>query len=452
MKRTLNKEILGWAMFDFANQAYTLLIITVVFGDLFTRVIVGDADQNYRLGNLLWSVSLAVSYLAVVIVGPVCGAVMDFSASRKRFLFASYVVTVVTTAMLYFVAPGYVVLGMVLIVFSNFGYAIGESFIASFLPDLGPPEALGRISGFGWAFGYIGGLVSTAFALLFLGEVSAENFQNVRWVGPFAGGFFLVTAIPTFLWLKERGRPRRLARPTQYVALGVRRVRDTLATVGNHRDLAWLLGSVFFAMAGIYIVVAFTFIYGAQVVRWDERIRVVMFVVVQLTAAAGALGFGYVQDRIGAKRTYQATLLVWLLAVLLIYGTPKIAAVLSARYGVTVEPQYVFLVVGCLAGVCLGGTQSAGRTLVGLFAPKLKAAEFFGFWGLSGKLAAITGILGLGLLQAWVGLHTAILLCMVLFGLALVVACAVNEARGRAAAAPRQKRATEASGVDHSST
>lgn len=290
MKRTLNKEILGWAMFDFANQAYTLLIITVVFGDLFTRVIVGDAEQNYRLGNLLWSVSLAVSYLAVVIVGPVCGAVMDFSASRKRFLFASYVVTVVTTAMLYFVAPGYVVLGMVLIVFSNFGYAIGESFIASFLPDLGPPEALGRISGFGWAFGYIGGLVSTAFALLFLGEVSAENFQNVRWVGPFAGGFFLVTAIPTFLWLKERGRPRRLARPTQYVALGVRRVRDTLATVGNHRDLAWLLGSVFFAMAGIYIVVAFTFIYGAQVVRQDERIRVVMFVVVQLTAAAGAAG------------------------------------------------------------------------------------------------------------------------------------------------------------------
>ncbi len=439
MKPTLNKEIVGWAMFDFANQAYTLLIITVVFGDLFTRVIVGDAHQDYRLGNLLWSVALAVSYLAVVVAGPVCGAIMDFSAARKRFLFASYVLTIVTTSMLYFVAPGYVALGMMLIILSNFGYAIGESFIASFLPELGPPESLGWISGFGWAMGYIGGLVSTAFALLFLGEVSAENFHNVRWVGPFAAGFFLVAAIPTFFWLKERGRPRRLARPAGYLLLGMHRVRETLTTVGDRRDLAWLLGSVFFAMAGIYIVIAFTFIYGAQVVQWDERTRVVMFVVVQLTAAAGALGFGFIQDRVGAKRTYQGTLLLWLLAILLIYATPGIAARLAERFGWTVEPQHVFLVVGCIAGLCLGGTQSAGRTLVGLFAPKLKAAEFFGFWGLSAKLAAITGLLGIGLLQAWVGLHTAILFCMLLFTLALFVAMPVNEARGRAAAAVQQK-------------
>ncbi len=440
MRRFVNKEILGWAMFDFANQAYTLLIITVVFGVLFTRVIVGDAEQEYRLGNLLWSVSLAVSYLAVVALLPLCGAIMDFSAARKQFLFASYLLTVVTTAMLYFVAPGYVVLGMVLIILSNFGYAIGEVFIASFLPDLGPPESLGRISGFGWAFGYFGGLASTAFALLFLGEVSVENFQRVRWVGPFAAVFFLLAAIPTFLWLKERGRPRRLARPAQYLTLGVRRVRGTLAAVGDRRDLAWLLGSVFFAMAGIYIVITFTFIYGAQVVQWNEQTRVVMFVVVQLTAAAGALGFGAIQDRVGAKCTYQGTLLLWLLAILLIYATPRIASWLSSWYGVVVEPQYVFLVVGTLAGVCLGGTQSAGRTLVGLFAPKKKAAEFFGFWGLSAKLAAIVGILGLGLLQAFVGLHTAILFCMVLFALAVVVAIPINEARGRAAAESASRR------------
>ncbi len=440
MKRGVNKEIFGWAMFDFANQAYTLLIITVVFGDLFTRVIVGNAHRDYRLGNLLWSVALAVSYLAVVIAGPVCGAIMDFSAARKRFLLASYLLTAVTTALLYFVAPGYVALGMMLIVVSNFGYAIGESFIASFLPDLGPPESLGWISGFGWALGYVGGLVSTAFALLFLGEVSAENFHNVRWVGPFASGFFLVAAIPTFLWLKERGRPRRLARPAGYLMMGVRRVRATVATVGAHRDLACLLGSVFFAMAGIYIVISFTFIYGAQVVQWDESIRVAMFVVVQLTAAAGALGFGLIQDRLGAKRTYQATLLLWVLAILLIYATPGIAERLGARYGWMVEAQHVFLAVGCVAGMCLGGTQSAGRTLVGLFAPKLKAAEFFGFWGLSGKLAAIVGLLGIGLLQVWLGLHTAILLCMFLFALALVVAMPVDEARGRAAANPPVKR------------
>jgi MFS transporter, UMF1 family len=436
MQRASKKEILGWAMFDFANQAYTLLIITVVFGDLFTRVIVGDAHQDYRLGNLLWSVALAVSYLAVVIAGPVCGAIMDFSAARKRFLFASYLLTVVTTAMLYFVAPGYIWLGVWLIILSNFGYAIGESFIASFLPDLGPPEALGWISGFGWALGYVGGLVSTAFALLFLGEVSLENFDNVRWVGPFAAGFFLVTAIPTFLWLQERGRRRRLPRPGSYVVLGVRRVVATLKTVRAYRDLAWLLVSVFFAMAGIYIIISFTFIYGAQVVQWDERTRVLMFVVVQLTAAAGALGFGFLQDRIGAKLTYGISLALWLLAILLIYATPAIAHWLTARTGAAVEPQQVFLAVGSVAGVCLGSVQSAGRALVGQFAPHLRAAEFFGFWGLSGKLAAIVGLLGIGVLQTWVGLQAAILICLLLFALALAAILPIDEARGRAAARP----------------
>ncbi len=141
----------------FRQPGYTLLIITVVFGELFTTVIVGDRGDDYRLANFLWSLALAISYLMVVITGPLCGAVMDYRADKKRFLFASYLATIGATAMLYFVAPGYVVLGLVLIVVSNYAYSMGESFIAAFLPDLGPPEALGRISGFGWALGYVAG-------------------------------------------------------------------------------------------------------------------------------------------------------------------------------------------------------------------------------------------------------------------------------------------------------
>jgi UMF1 family MFS transporter len=209
--RATRKEIFGWAMFDFANQAYTLLIITVVFGDLFTRVIVGDAHNDYRLGNLLWSLSLATGYFLVVITAPVLGAVMDLTARRKRFLFISYLATVLATALLYFVAPGYVLLGVLLIILSNYAYSIGESFIASFLPDLGPAEEMGRISGFGWALGYVGGLVATGLALLFLGEVSLENFANVRWVGPFAAVFFLWPPSPPSCGCRNavRREPRR---------------------------------------------------------------------------------------------------------------------------------------------------------------------------------------------------------------------------------------------------
>ncbi|MFP4682089.1 MAG: MFS transporter [Ectothiorhodospira sp.] len=412
MQRASRREILGWAMYDFASQAYTLLIITVIFGDLFTRVIVGDAADDYRLGNLLWSLSLAASYLLVVVIGPLAGAIMDFSAARKRFLFASYALSVVSTALLYCVAPGYVWLGMGLIILSNFAFSMGEAFIASFLPDLGPREALGRISGFGWAMGYVGGLVATAFALMVLGEVSEENFQRVRWVGPFAAAFLLVAALPTFLWVRERGRRRRLRHVRAYLGLGVRRVRGTLADLRRYRELAVLLVSVFFAMAAIYIIIAFTFIYGAQVIGWTEPVRVTMFVIVQVTAAAGALGFGYLQDRLGALRVYRGTLILWMLAVGLIFLTPW----LGRAFGV--EGQYVFLAVGALAGACLGATQSAGRTLVGLLVPPGRAAEFFGFWGLSSKAAAILGLVGVGLLQALMGLHLSILLCLALFALA----------------------------------
>ncbi|MDR9439574.1 MAG: MFS transporter [Halomonas sp.] len=430
--RVTRKEILGWAMFDFANQAYTLLIVTVVFGELFTTVIVGDRGDGYRLANFLWSLALAVSYLLVVVTGPLCGAVMDYWAAKKEFLFVSYLATVATTAMLYFVAPGYVVLGLLLIMVSNYAYSMGESFIAAFLPDLGPPQDLGKISGFGWALGYVGGLFAAGFTLVVLGEATAENFERIRWVGPFAAGFFLITAIPTFLWVKERGTPQPPGKPYREIALG--RVSTTLHELRRFRDLGIFLVSLLFSMAGVYIIIAFAFIYGAQVIGWDESVRNIMFIIVQITAAVGALGFGFIQDRIGTRLTYLFTLGLWVAAILAIWATPEVTAFLHARFGIDWEAQHLFLVVGCLAGLSLGSSQSASRALVGLFSPSRKAAEFFGFWGLANKLAGVIGIIGLGLLQSLVGLKASILLCAVLFVIAILVCLFVDQARGQQAA------------------
>ncbi len=432
--RAPRREIFGWAMFDFANQAYTLLIITVVFGDLFTRVIVGNEGGDYRLGNFLWSLALSTSYLMVVILSPVCGAIMDYTASKKRFLFASYVLTVVATAALYFVAPGYALLGVLLLIVSNFAYSIGEAFIASFLPDLGPPEDLGKISGFGWAMGYLGGMASAVFVLLVLGEVSAENFERIRWVGPWAAAFFLFTAIPTFLWVRERGTPRALPAGRGYITIGIDRVRHTVRELDHHRDLAVLLASMFFAMSGIYIIITYAFIYGAQVIGWDAHIRTLMFVIVQITAAGGAVAFGFIQDRLGAKRTYRITLVMWMTAIALIYLTPAMAGLLSEALGRPVQAQHVFLVVGSVAGLSLGSCQSATRTLVGLFAPLSRSAEFFGFWGLTLKLSGVVGLLAIGLLQAALGLQRAVLVCILLFFAAFVISRRIDEARGRRAA------------------
>ncbi len=423
------REIFGWAMFDFANQGYTLLIITVIYGDLFTRVIVGDSP-DYRLGNLLWSLALACSYLLVVVANPLCGAIMDYSRSRKRFLFASYLLTVGATALLYFVEPGWLIPAMLLIIVSNFAYAIGEGFIASFLPDLGPRKALGWISGLGWGLGYIGGLVATAFTLFFLGDVSAENYETIRWVGPFAAGFFLLAAIPTFVWVRERGRKQRLPAGHSLIGVGVRRLHSTWQQIHQFRDLRALLVSVFFAMAGIYIIIAFSFIYGAQVIGWDEQVRIYMFVTVQITAAIGAIGFGWIQSHIGARTTYLITLGLWLFAIMAIWQTPALTGLFNQLLGTDWQAQYVFLVAGVLAGASLGSSQSATRALVGVLTPSGKAAEFFGLWGMAGKLAAIFGILGLGLIQWGFGLANAILFCMALFIAAMIAVLPVNERRG----------------------
>ena len=428
------REIFGWAMFDFANSSYTTVIVTVVFSVVFPRLIVADGP-DYRLGNLLWSVALSVSYGLVVLTAPVLGAIMDFCAAKKRFLFGSYVLTVVATAFLYFVSPGHLLLAMVLVIVSNYGFAVGESFTSSFLPDLGPTEELGKISGFAWGLGYVGGIACTALVLGVVGDQTLENFERVRLVGPITAIFFLVAAIPTFMFLRERGTPKELPPGETLLGMGFRRLLETGRALGGFRDLLVFFVAFFFAMAGLSIVIAFAFIYGDQVIHWSPRSQMLMFVITNLTASVGAVGFGFLQKRWGNLRTFNLTLGIWVAAILGIWGTPQISAWLNGALGTAWRAEHVFLFMGAMAGLCLGATQSASRTLVAVFSPESKAAEFFGFWGLFGKLAAIFGLLSLGMLQVRLGLRSAILLCSLFFLVALFLTLLVREPRGRAAAA-----------------
>ncbi|MFO0553386.1 MAG: MFS transporter [Polyangiaceae bacterium] len=425
--RVDKREIFGWAMFDFANSSYTTVIVTVVYAVVFPKVIVGDAPE-FRRGNLLFSLSLAATYLLVVVSAPLLGALMDFRAAKKRFLFGSYLGTILATLALGLAGPGDIALAMGLLVLSNFGFSIGESFVASFLPELGDKESLGRISGLAWGLGYIGGLMSTMGVLVAVGPLELENASRLRLVGPLTALFFGVAAIPTFLFLKERGTPRALPAGKSLAAVAFAQVARTARALPRLRDLSLFMVSLFFAMAGLGIVISFAFIYGDQVVRWRASIQVAMFVLTNLSAAVGALLFGLVQDRWGNMKTYRLTLIVWCVAVLGIYETRR----LSSLTGLSAE--YVYLVVGALAGLCLGATQSAGRTVVAVLSPPDNTAEMFGFWGMVGKLAAAVGLVGLGLLQSAFGLENAILLCALLFGAAYLAASRVDEQRGAAQA------------------
>jgi UMF1 family MFS transporter len=435
IKRASRKELLGWAMFDFANSSYTTVIITVVFCIIFPKLIVGDGPE-YRLGNLLWSASISASYLIVLLTAPLLGAIMDYTGSKKKFLFGSCLLTVLATAALYFVEPGGILLGMLLIILSNIGFSYSESFVSSFLPGLGPAEDMGKISGYAWGLGYFGGLTSTAIVIFGLGAgvYTIENFPNLRLVGPVTGLFFLVAAIPTFLWVKERSIPRALPPGESYFAVGLKRLKKTFRDVRDYKDLMVLLASFFFAYAGLSIVIAFAFIYGDQVVKWSGKTQILMFVITQFTAAAGAFLFGIIQDKWQAKRTFIMTLILWVAAVSLIYGVASVTAFVNSVLGASLKQEHVFLVIGSIAGLGLGSTQSACRAMVGLFSPDTKAGEFFGLWSLTSRLSAIMGLMGLGILQTLFGLQKAVLVCSAFFFIAVIIVLFVDEERGKTVA------------------
>jgi len=432
IQRASRQELFGWAMFDFANSSYTTVIITVVFCIIFPKLIVGDGPE-YRLGNLLWSTSLSISYLIVLLSVPLIGAIMDYSGSKKKFLVGSCLITVIATAALFFVSPGDIIMGMLLIILSNIGFSYSESFISSFLPSLGPASDLGKISGYAWGLGYFGGLLSTAIVIFGLGAsvYTIENFSNLRLVGPVTGLFFLVAAIPTFLWVKENSLPRELPQGENYFTMGLKRLKKTFLDIRDYKELMILLASFFFAYAGLSIVISFAFIYGDQIIKWSGTTQILMFVITQFTAAAGAFLFGIIQDKWKAKYTFILTLVLWILAVTLIYAVRQVTALTNNLMDVSIKEEHVFLVIGSIAGLGLGSTQSACRAMVGLFSPDTKAGEFFGLWSFTGRLSSILGLMGLGLLQTVFGLQKAILVCSVFFFLAAIIVLFVDEERGK---------------------
>jgi UMF1 family MFS transporter len=218
---------------------------------------------------------------------------------------------------------------------------------------------------------------------------------------------------------------------SSYFSIGFHQLFKTFKEIRIYRDLMVLLASLFFSFAGLAIIITFTFNYGDKIIHWKSTTQILMFVLTNVSAALGAIVFGFVQDRIGCKITYAMTLVFWIISVAMIYYVEAIQTGINRWCGTSFEVETVFLFVGAAAALCLGATQSAGRALVGLFSPTEKAGEFFGLWGLSGKLAAIAGILSLGILQMHFGLKTSILLTSILFVISLGIVLFVDEKRGR---------------------
>ena len=397
-------------MYDFANSAYTTVVITAVFGAYFVAGVAGKAAW----ATFAWTAALSVSNALVLLAGPVIGAWADAHAAKKRLLFFTTVGCVLATAALALASPGAVAIALAFVIVSNVFFGLGENLIAAFLPELADSRAMGRVSGWGWSFGYLGGLSALAICLAYImtsGKPAAESVPVTMLI---TAAFFAIASLPTFLYLRERAVPQAVENPWH-------RLARTWREAGRYADLRRFLLCLLFYQAGIMTVIALAAIYAEQAMKFTQQQTIVLILVVNVTAAIGAFGFGYLQDAIGHIRAVALTLAGWIVMVVIAFYS---------------ETRGSFWVAANLAGLCMGSSQAAGRAIVGYLAPPARLAEFFGLWGLAMKTAAIFGPLTYGTVT-WVfaGNHRlGILATGVYFVIGLALLWRIDMERGRAAA------------------
>ena len=416
------RELFGWAMYDFANSGYTTVVITAVFAAYFVGGVAGGASW----ATLAWTSGLSVSYAIVMLTMPGLGAWADRHAAKKRLLMLTTLGCVLSTAALAWVGPGDVVLGLALLIVSNAFYSYGESLTAAFLPELARPQALGRVSGWGWALGYVGGMLSLGIGLAYVLAAQARQEQAAQFVPVtmlITAGLYGAASLVTFALLREHARPRAVATEPSSpgFAASLLRIRQTWRESAAFVDFHHLMRCAVAYQAGVAVAIAVAAIYAEQVVGFAPQETMVLIFVLNIAAFVGALVFGHIQDVLGHKRALALTIMGWILTCAL--------AAASTSKG-------LFWVAAAVAGVFMGSSQSAGRAMAAMMVPPGRQAEFFGLWTFAIRLASILGPLSYGLIT-WLtgGNHRlAIGSTAALFLLGLWWLRPVDVARGQAAA------------------
>lgn len=417
------KAVWGWAIYDFANSAYTTLIVTFIYSVYFTQQIAPDGIT----GTALWSRGVTITAVVVALLSPMLGALADRGGLRRPLLLAATGITVVGVAALYAPGPGDVALALTIFVVSNIAYELCGVFYNSYLPEIAPPDKIGRISGYGWALGYLGGLLAMAVALVvfILPEtppfgLDADTGEHVRATTLLVAVWFGVLSLPMFLWVRE---PKRTApRPPfgRIVGDAFAQLGRTFGEIRRYRQIFRLLVARMVYNDGLVTIFAFGPIFAAE--TFDFTLTEVMYwgLALNVTAGLGAFAMGFLDDRMGGKRTLFVTL-----AGLMVGGL----------WAVTADTKTSLYLAGLWVGIFVGPNQAASRSLLGRFVPRAKETEFYGFFAFSGKAIAFMGPFLLGLVTEMTGSQRAgMATILIFFVLGALLLATVDEAEGRAGA------------------
>ncbi len=395
--------IAAWSLFDFANSSFAIIMSTFVFPQFYTGVIVDNPNKD-----LYWGITLSISMLLVALLAPGLGAIADSTHSKKKFLFVFTLFAVLATAGAYVLESGMIVIGSIIFIIANAGFEGGIVFYDAFLPQIAPADKIGKVSGIGFAVGYLGSLVALGATVpLLTSGMYKETFLVTA-------AMFAVFSVPLFLFVPEGGSGSQ-AFSLKAMAKGIREVGKTIREIKEYRSLAIFLLAFFIYNDAILTVIGFAGIYAKNTLQFTMKDLIILYALVQTVAIIGSLIFGVVTDKLGPRSTIMITLGIWLLVVIgAFFSTDAIS----------------FYIVATLAGISLGSSQSASRSMMALLTPVKHSAKFFGFYdGFAGKASAVVGPLLFGLLSSTIGQRFAILSLILFFAAGLWLIKLVREER-----------------------
>lgn len=383
------RQILSWCLFDFANSSYSAVMAAVIFPVYYANVIVGNAEG---LGDLWWGRAISFSMAFVVATSPFLGGIADYGGIRKKFLFIYTVVCVSAVASLALIEKGMYFEGFLLIILANIGMEGGFVFYNSFLPEIAAREYQGRVSGWGYAVGYAGSILSLIIAM----PLVSKNYFDAVWL--MAAIFFAFFSIPAFLFLpgdKENG-----IKIIHAASKGLRYTWDTFKEIWSRRESRMFLIAYLFYEDGVNTVIVFSSIFAATTLGFSTKELIGLYLIVQVTALIGAFLMAKHIDYRGPKKIVVISLLIWTCVSVLAFFA---------------HSQKEFRLIAAIAGFGLGTVQAASRAFFAQFIPPEQESEYFGVYSMVGKSSAIIGPLVFGYMSTTFGSQRPAILSIALF-------------------------------------
>jgi len=374
METATKREKWSWSFYDFANSAYGSLVVTLLFPVFYREFIAGGTGR----ADFFWGLIVSISIILAALASPIIGAIADRAKNKKELLITFTLLCVLGTGSFFFAPKLGLLWTSILFIATNFAYTSSAIIYDSFLQDVATRHTKGRVSGLGWGLGYLGGLIATlAFYPLFSAGFAGEHLPKYLLTYPFVALFFLIFALPAFIWLKSH---RHLCThplgPLQSIKTAITSLIQTIKNWRKYKNVLLFLLTFYLLSDGLNTIFFFTSIYATTTLGLSFSKVALVFIIVQIVGIPATIISGKLTDKYGAKPVLVWSIIGWIIGVILLLTKPEFGMLMA---------------IGVLIGMVVGSSQAPARALLAKLIPEEKTCEFFGFNGLASKVSASLG-------------------------------------------------------------